>query len=74
MNRANVKRVAKEVAKQVHGKDLNVSKDFLEQCEKLLLEIIKTNVVKQQRLKKTLTRTEWGQSMLREAREYFNAC
>ena len=67
INNQNIKLLAKNYGKQVHGKELQVSSDFIAQVHELVEAVVKSNVVKQDNLAGTLRSTEWGNKCIAEA-------
>tara|TARA_R100001163_G_scaffold63930_1_gene56919 strand:- start:1044 stop:1274 length:231 start_codon:yes stop_codon:yes gene_type:complete len=72
LNKQNIKALAKEYGKQQHNKELQISADFIKQIEHLVEAIVKTNVVKQDKLSGTLRNTEWAKGRLLEAKQVLN--
>ncbi len=69
INTQNVKRLAKEYGSEHHGKNLQVSADFVRQIEALVEAVVKTNVIKQDNLAGTLRPSQWGEDRLSQAKE-----
>lgn len=73
INKQNIKALAKSCAKTYHDKDVQISADFINQIEQLVELCVKSNVLRQERLKGTLKRTSWASSKIRDGRSIFNA-
>ena len=67
INNQNIKLLAKNYGKQVHGKELQVSSGFIAQVHELVEAVVKSNVVKQDNLAGTLRSTEWGNRCIDDA-------
>tara|TARA_X000001382_G_scaffold8143_2_gene5932 strand:- start:7477 stop:7722 length:246 start_codon:yes stop_codon:yes gene_type:complete len=67
INTQNIKLFAKKYGKQIHGKDLQVSLEFITQVHELVEAVVKSNVVQQDNLAGTLRSTDWGNNCIADA-------
>ena len=72
-NKQNIMLLAKKYGKQIHGKDLQISADFMHQVNDLVQAVIMANVSNQDNLAGTLRSTSWGYDRLENAQESLEA-